>query len=102
MKALLLICLSVFHTQIYAQTIVNKSVVCMETPDLLKAISGSEIGEKPQWVGKSEAEDSNFVLFVNTKTKSWTMVQLNEKIACILGTGLQSTDVQYTPVKRQM
>ncbi len=102
MKALLLICLSVFYTQIYAQTVVPKSVVCLETPDLLKAISGSEIGEKPQWLGKSEAEDSNFVLFVNAKTKSWTLVQLNEKIACILGTGSQSTDVQYTPVKRQM
>lgn len=102
MKALLLVCLTLLSAQIQAQTVVNKPIVCMDTPDLLKAISGSEIGEKLHWAGKSDAEDSNFVLFVNSKTKSWTLVQLNEKIACILGTGSQSTDAQYTPVRRQM
>lgn len=102
MKALLLVCLTLIYTQIHAQIVINKPIVCMDTPDLIKAISGSEIGEKLHWGGKADSEDSNFVLFVNAKTKSWTLVQLNEKVACILGTGSQSTDAQYTPVRKQM
>lgn len=102
MKAFILGCLTLAYTQIHAQTMVNKPIVCMDTQGLVRAISSNEIGEKPHWLGNADTEDSNFVLFVNPKTKSWTLVQLNEKVACILGTGSKSTDAQYTPAKRQM
>lgn len=102
MKTLLLLCSALFFGHVQAQTVVEKSVVCMDTQSLFKALSGNEFAEKPQWAGKSDEEDSNFVLFVNAKTKTWTLVQFNDKVACILGTGHRSTDANSTRVKRQM
>jgi hypothetical protein len=100
MKAIFLAISAVLCSQTIAQTVVNKPIVCMETTALLSALTSEELNEKIHWAGKTDTEDSNFVLFVNQKTKSWTMVQMNNKVACILGTGSQSTDAKFTTVKR--
>lgn len=102
MKTLLLVCSALFFGQVHSQTVVEKSVVCIDTQSLFKALSGNEFTEKPQWFGRSDEEDSNFVLLVNAKTKTWTLVQFNDKVGCILGTGQRSTDANSTRVKRQM
>jgi len=36
-------------------------------------------------------------LFVNEETKSWTLIQFDEKIACVLGTGENSTQLFNGP-----
>jgi hypothetical protein len=100
MKTLLLAFFALFFGHVHAQTVVEKSVVCIDTPNLFKALSGSEIGEKPQWAGRSDEEDSNFILFVNTKTKFWTLVQFNDKVGCILGTGSRSTEAKVITAKQ--
>ena len=67
---------------------VDKPVECGKTDILLPGLMLSEYKEKPIWVGKSE--ETAYSLFVNEKTKSWTLVQFNEKVACVLGTGEDS------------
>jgi hypothetical protein len=94
MKSSILTAILLFSTPIFAQTVLNKQVVCMESAALIKALSSDEIQEKIFWAAKSDDNDSKFALFVNSKTKKWTLVQLNEKIGCIVGTGDHSTLVQ--------
>ena len=42
---------------------------------------------------------SRYSLFVNEETKSWTLIQFDDKIACVLGTG-EATWTQYPHIKR--
>lgn len=100
MKAIFLAIFASLTLQAVAQTTINKPVVCMETAVLLSALTSEEINEKIHWAGKSEEDESNFFLFVNQKTKNWTLVQLNEKVSCILGTGLRSTDAKTISAQR--
>lgn len=100
MKAIFLIIPLVLAISASAQTVIDKPIVCTETATLLKSLASDEINEKIHWGGKSDENESNYFLFVNQKTKTWTLVQLNEKIACILGTGLRSTDAKITQIKR--
>lgn len=67
---------------------VDKPVQCARTEVLLPGLANSEYKEQPVWVGTDE--ESTFSLFVNEKTKSWTLVQFNQKVACVLGTGEKS------------
>lgn len=46
----------------------------------------------PAWVGKDEG--SKYVLMANEKTKTWTIVQFNDQVACVLGTGTDSNIVR--------
>ena len=48
-------------------------------------MSSPEWKEVPFWVG-SDA-DSKYVMMVNEKTKTWSFIQFNSKVACVLGTG---------------
>jgi hypothetical protein len=65
---------------------VEKPVVCEKTVTVLEAFSKGEWQEKPFWIG--EDNKSKFGLLVNEKTKTWTLIQFNNDIACILGTGI--------------
>jgi hypothetical protein len=69
-----------------AQTAVtiDKPVVCAETKFLMSEILES-YDETPIW--GSELEDSRVGLFVNSKSKTWTIVQWNNEVACILEAG---------------
>lgn len=68
----------------------SKPVVCAPTKVVISQLD-SEWNEKLSWIGKEKDEQSSYSLFVNQKTKSWTIVQYNFEIACILGTGEFST-----------
>ena len=100
MKAIFLIISLALSVSVGAQTVIDKPIVCTETATLLSSLASEEINERIHWGGKSDENESNYFLFVNQKTKTWTLVQLNEKIACILGTGLRSTDAKTIQVKR--
>jgi len=64
---------------------INKPIVCEETSVVLSTLFSSEYQEFPIWMGSGE--NSRFSLFANEKTKSWTLIQYDEKIACVLGVG---------------
>ena len=77
---------------------VQKPVECADTATLLRGLSGSDYKEKPIWFGiEPGATVSRYSLFVNEETKSWTLIQFDEKIACVLGTGENSTEIFNGP-----
>jgi hypothetical protein len=82
-----------------AQSItVQKPVECVDTATLLQGLSGSDYKEKPMWLGvESGASLPKYSLFVNDETKTWTLIQFDEKIACVLGTGENSTQIFNGP-----
>jgi hypothetical protein len=66
---------------------VKKPIICDNTETVLKLLSGGNYQEKPIWLGASDEKLVNYSLWVNDSTKNWTIVQFNNEIACILGTG---------------
>ena len=77
---------------------VQKPIECAETATLLRGLSGSDYKEQPIWWGiEPGATVSRYSLFVNEQTKSWTLIQFDEKIACVLGTGENSTQIFTGP-----
>jgi hypothetical protein len=76
----------------------QKPIECADTATLLRGLSGSDYKEKPIWFGiEPGATVPRYSLFVNEETKSWTLIQFDEKIACVLGTGENSTQIFNGP-----
>ena len=84
---------------VYAQSVtMQKPVECAETAILLQGLGSSNYKEKPIWWGiEPSAAVSRYSLFVNEQTKTWTLIQFNETIACVLGTGEASTQIFTGP-----
>ena len=94
MKYLLLFVLLVLGIAVAQSVTVKKPVECADTATLLRGLSGSDYKERPIWWGiEPGATVSKYSLFVNEETKSWTLIQFDEKIACVLGTGEASTQI---------
>lgn len=64
---------------------VEKPVQCEKTETIINGLLSSDYKEQPIWVGKDEK--SRYSVFANPKTGSWTLIQFNDKIACMLGAG---------------
>ncbi len=80
-------------TAITAQTVTNKEVYCDDAKKVISSLVTGEYQEKLAWMGDSESGDSKFVLLMNTKTKTWTLIQMNQEVACVLGSGEKGTAV---------
>lgn len=93
MKLLFFTAILAISTQTVAQTTLNKQVVCENPAAVFQAIT-EEYQERPFWAAKSENNDSRYILLVNQKTKTWTFIQFNEKLACVLGSGDNSITVE--------
>jgi len=65
---------------------VKKSVFCADAKSVFKNITESEWEETPVWVGNGA--DSTFTLIANEKTGTWTLIQFNQEIACIIDVGV--------------
>ena len=63
----------------------QKTIQCDNTKDIIEYLTKSEFVEVPIWFGLSNVH--NFSLLVNEKTGTWTLIEFNEEIACILGNG---------------
>lgn len=64
---------------------VEKTVVCDTTKTVIETLTGKEYQEYPFWIGADK--NSRYVMLVNEKTSTWSFVQLNKDVACILSTG---------------
>jgi hypothetical protein len=70
----------------YAQPVtVEKPVVCEATEKVIESLQKGQYKENPTWIGYDDK--SKYALFSNEKTKTWTIIQFNETIACIIGVG---------------
>jgi len=77
---------------------IKKPVICDSTDIVLKALIGENYQEKPVWLGASNEKLVNYSLWVNASTKTWTIVQFNNDIACIIGTGEAYTTMGKKPI----
>ena len=85
-----------------SQQVVQKPVLCDATSKMLPFFE-KDYGEKPIWIGKSRKEEEGwFVLMQNPKTDTWTMIQYNAEVACLLGDGAQSMDPEKSTKQGKM
>lgn len=75
----------------------DKPTVCDKTEKVFDSL-GNKHKEKPVWIGKDAQNDSGYALFLNEKTRLWTIVQFNESMACVLGIGKESLMYVGKPV----
>lgn len=68
-------------------TEVPKMVQCGPIGAIVKGLTSKDIDERPLWTGQDASEKSNYVLFVNNKTGSFTIVQFGSEIGCIVAIG---------------
>jgi hypothetical protein len=65
----------------------KKEVHCDKTDEMISILKGKDFEEVPIWLGKDGSKTPNYSLFVNAKTKSWTIIQFNNELGCVLGSG---------------
>jgi hypothetical protein len=64
---------------------VDKKVVCETTEVAFRALLESNPAERPFWTGSSGS--SRYALLVDEKTGSWTLIQFNSDMACVIDLG---------------
>ena len=75
----------------HAQEIVDlqKSLKCSDAQVVMNYFVDTH-KETPVWVGKS-VHNTHITLLVNKETRSWTMIEYDTTIACVLGAGEDKT-----------
>lgn len=98
MKHFLIFLTSLVVGTVLAQPVTtNKEVQCDKTDVMISILKGKDFEEVPIWFGKSDGKAPNFSLFVNAKTKSWTIIQFNNELSCVLGSGESYTVISKKP-----
>jgi len=70
-------------------TEISRTVPC-NTPDVVFGQLLRDYGEKPQWIGQS-GNDVFVVLVSNPQKKTWSLVEYNGAMACVLSVGVSRT-----------
>ena len=63
----------------------TKEMKCSNAEFIMNEFS-QNWGESPIWVGKTD-HDTHITLMVNKTKRTWTIIEYNARIACILGVG---------------
>lgn len=74
---------TVLQAQAQEITQKQKAVQCAKNTTVTAVLQ--EYAETLLWASKLES--SNIALFVNQQTKTWTLVQWTDQVACVLDTG---------------
>lgn len=88
-------CLIAFPT--FAESVFSAKidVQCVDDfPALQKRILESHYKETTHWAGMNEETNSLMIIYTNEETKTWTLVQTDGKIACILAGGINARNVE--------
>jgi hypothetical protein len=92
LKAIILVVSCMLCTLNYAEAPIpfdfEKPVKCAKTVELLEYFE-SEYGETVKWLGKDGSSDSYFAVLMNDNKLTWTIIQFDTEVACVLGTGKQ-------------
>lgn len=76
----------------------KKEVQCDKTETLVSLLKGQDYEEAPIWLGKGDGPTPNYSLFTNAKSKTWTIIQFNKDLACVLGTGEHYVNSSKKPI----
>jgi hypothetical protein len=76
-----------FSTTSFAQEVItlSKSIRCSNAESVMRYFT-EEYKEMPVWVGKT-TNGTHVTLLVNKEKRSWTLIEYDSKLACILGAG---------------
>jgi hypothetical protein len=85
-KLILAVILTIGGTS-YAQEILNlvKPMKCSNAEFVMNEFT-QKWGEQPIWVGKT-GTGTYITLLVNKEKKTWTVIEYDSAVACVLGTG---------------
>lgn len=68
--------------------VVDNKMVCNATRIVLAEIAKSDYREVPLWVGDISKESKvKLAIVANEKTGSWTLLQYNDEVACLMSMG---------------
>lgn len=86
---------SVTTTAVVAQEsrTLNKPVLCADRDRIIRELSGPKYQEMPVWLGLENSTGDRYSLFVNAETGSWTLIQFDKTVACIIGAGERSQTI---------
>lgn len=70
----------------YAQTKLQKPVNCYKALVIITDLQ-IKYKEQPIFIGNNNQSGTQTILFVNEKAESWTLIEVKEDMACILGIG---------------
>lgn len=88
MRALILAVALMATIPAQAQQQMSKNVMCAETQQVLEAFQGDKYKEILRWSGTDLVNPTHtYVLLVNEKTGTFTFIEMNSSMACVLGTG---------------
>jgi hypothetical protein len=79
----------------YAQSFqAEKPVICANIKVLFEGLK-EKYDEEPFWSGVGP--ENKFVLMVNTKTETWTIIEFNDITGCIVGEGHKANQIFSKP-----
>jgi len=89
MKMLIGVVVSTVVSLAHASDVIEstKKIICTDT-DSLSELLAKEFKEVPVFSGFNEEEGQTYILTLNAKTGTWTMIQGNKKISCVIGVGV--------------
>jgi hypothetical protein len=90
MKKLALLCLFVSASVAAEPFPSQKPVMCDAQETILESLA-KNYSEKPVWMGKDLRNDNMYILTANEKESTWTYLETNGKVACVLGAGTKHT-----------
>jgi hypothetical protein len=79
---------------------VKKSIVCDDTKKIYNELVNGEYAESPAWGG--EADKTKFILLINKTTGTWTLIEFNKNLSCILGVGEGSHIMDFEKKKQSL
>ena len=65
----------------------QKPVTCGPFREIVQTLTLEQYKEAPIWIGQSSADRTQFSLFTNDTTGTWTLVQYGQVTGCIIGVG---------------
>ena len=85
-----------FSTTTFAQEVINltKSIKCSNAESVMRYFT-EEYKERPVWVGKT-TNGTHVTLLINKEKQSWTLIEYDSKLACILGAGDATSNPDIT------
>lgn len=67
----------------------SKPVLCDDAKSIVSGLM-KNWGEMPVWTAKDAEDQSRYLLLINSKKGTWTLLQYTPDIACVLGVGSES------------
>lgn len=87
---LILSCSGAWAQQVWQERL--KQVICSDLPTIVKALK-EHYNEVPVTIGRTQDRSTTSILFVNRRTGTWSFVQYDRQIACLLASGEEYIEI---------